>query len=42
MQAVDCDFYRWLEGDEDPAVRYHGEYMSQYGWADEMAGQLFR
>jgi two-component SAPR family response regulator len=31
--AVDCDYYRLLEGDETAAAAFRGEYMNQYPWA---------
>ena len=33
-EAIDCDYYRWLE--DYPAVinRFNGEYMSQYSWSE--------
>ena len=33
-EAVDCDFYRMLAGDEQAARQYTGEYMNQYSWAE--------
>lgn len=36
-QAVDCDLYRYLRGEEDAVSAYHGEYMIDYSWA-EMSG----
>ena len=37
---LDCDYYRFLEG--DPAARntYNGEFMSQYDWAETTIGLL--
>ncbi len=32
-EKVDCDLYRFFEGDEEAATSYRGEYMSNYAWA---------
>ncbi len=37
---VDCDYYRFLTGNTDHGCIYQGEFMSQYAWAEEIAGQL--
>ena len=39
---VDCDYYRFLQWDIDAVNRYSGEYMSNYSWAEFMAGHLDR
>lgn len=31
---LDCDYYRYLEGDEQAVNAYLGEYMKQYSWAE--------
>lgn len=31
---IDCDYYRWLDGDMSAINAYSGEYMSQYSWAE--------
>ena len=30
---IDCDMYRFLDGDEKTIESYRGEYMSSYSWA---------
>lgn len=40
--AVDCDYYRMLEGDEKAARQYIGEYMNQYSWAETTNSWLAR
>lgn len=35
-----CDFYDLLNGDEQATKKYLGEYMSEYGWAEERAAIL--
>ena len=39
-ERLDCDYYRMREGDPDAVNAYHGEYMSQYSWAELTAGRL--
>lgn len=41
-QKVDCDYYRFLEGDIDAINAFHGEYMSNYSWAEFTVGYLNR
>lgn len=33
-ELLDCDYYKMLEGDMDAVNSYHGEYMTDYSWAD--------
>lgn len=40
--VVDCDFYRFLEGDEDIQKTYSGEFMQQYSWAESENAHLER
>ena len=37
---LDCDYFRFLEGDAVARRMYNGEYMSQYSWAEPTIGQL--
>lgn len=37
---IDCDYYRFLDGEEDMIRGFHGEYMYQYSWAEETCGLL--
>lgn len=32
---LDCDYYRYLDGDPYAISRYTGEYMTQYSFAEE-------
>ncbi|WP_294373056.1 response regulator [uncultured Clostridium sp.] len=34
IEYIDCDYYRWVEGDVNAINAYNGEYMSQYSWAE--------
>lgn len=38
---VECDYYRYLEGDEEALDSYRGEYMSQYAWSEYSQGELW-
>ena len=40
VNQVDCDYYRFLEGDVAAVNSYHGEYMRQYSWAEMTLGAL--
>lgn len=42
MEEVDCDLYRILSGDTQAALKYNGEYLMEYSWAEERNGQLYR
>lgn len=33
-EKVDCDYYQWLNGTASGINAYHGEFMSQYSWAE--------
>ena len=39
-ELIDCDLYRFLEGDEEAVNSYFGEYMSQYAWANGTEARL--
>jgi len=32
-ELLDCDYYHYLEGDENAKALYKGEYMKQYDWS---------
>lgn len=38
--AVNCDYYRYLDGDDSVIKQYRGEYMNQYSWAEITNGSL--
>ena len=38
-EAIDCDFYRYMKQGAG-SVPFMGEYMAQYGWAEEMVAYL--
>lgn len=40
-ELVDCDFYRFLDGDDSAKKLYTGEYMSNYSWAQSTNAWLF-
>ena len=37
---VDCDYYRFLEGDVRAVNSFTGQYMSAYSWAEFTVGYL--
>ena len=39
-EMIDCDMYRFLNGDREAVNAYYGEYMSQYTWAAETEARL--
>lgn len=34
VSLVDCDYYHYLLDEDVPEAQYHGEFMSQYSWAE--------
>ena len=40
--AVNCDYYLFLEGDRQSIISFNEEYMSQYSWAEETLAKLTR
>lgn len=41
VRNVECDYYRYLEGDVAAINNYCGEYMSQFSWAEMTNGFLY-
>ena len=41
-ELVDCDYYRFLKMDVPSINAYTGEFMTQYSWAEFVAGYLDR
>lgn len=37
---IDCDYYKFMNGDADAINSYSGEYMAQYSWAEFTVGYL--
>ena len=37
---LDCDYFKFLDGDMDAVNSYRGEYMNQYSWAEVTHGFL--
>ena len=33
-KLIECDYFKYLEGDSTILNSYHGEYMNQYSWAE--------
>lgn len=40
LQNVQCDYYDYLAGKAEAEHLFHGEYMSQYNWAESTAANL--
>ena len=41
-EMIDCDLYRFSDGDRDAIDSYRGEYMSSYSWGEMTAAYLER
>ena len=39
-EKVECDYYQWLNGTVEGINAYHGEFMSQYSWAEFVNASL--
>lgn len=39
-EAVECDLYRILEGEEEAIQSYGGDYLKEYSWAESRTAQL--
>ena len=37
---IDCDYYKLLQGDEDASLKFTGEFMYQYSWAEPTAAWI--
>lgn len=37
---LDCDYYRFLQGDAEAVNRYRGDYLPLYSWAEFRNGEL--
>lgn len=42
VNLIDCDYYRYINGDKDPIIQFRGEYMNQYSWGEETKAALMR
>ena len=42
IARIDCDYYRYLEGDPGAIRAFNGRYMVQYAFADETRAELNR
>ncbi|MDY4011150.1 MAG: response regulator [Fusobacterium gastrosuis] len=36
FELIDCDYFKWIEDRFEGQKLYHGEYMAQYSWAEEV------
>lgn len=39
-KQIDCDYYRFLEGEVAAVNHYQGEFMAQYSWAEFITGRM--
>jgi len=39
---VECDYYQWKQGKAEGINAYHGEYMTQYSWAETTNANLYQ
>ena len=37
---VQCDLYRYIEGNKDAEIAFRGEYMFDYSWAEKTLGWI--
>ena len=42
IEMLDCDYYRYLDGDQKAIRQFKGEYMTQYEFAEETRDNLLR
>jgi two-component SAPR family response regulator len=40
VEKVTCDYYEYLDGREERKHEFHGEYMTNYSWAEETLATL--
>ena len=36
LDSIQCDYFKWIENIVEGRKLYHGEYMAQYSWGQEM------
>ncbi len=36
LECIQCDYFKWVENTAEGRKLYHGEYMAQYSWAEEI------
>lgn len=36
LDCIECDYFQWLYDSVEGRKLYHGEYMAQYSWAEEI------
>lgn len=42
ISKIDCDYFKFLNGDYNAHKAFNGEYMNQYSWAEKTLGTLLR
>lgn len=41
VNKIDCDYYRFLDGDVKAVNAYQGEFLPEYSWAEFSAAELY-
>ena len=41
-EKVDCDYFDWYAGKVQGINHYHGQYMTQYSWAELTNGDMYK
>lgn len=36
LDCIQCDYFKWVVNSQEGSQLYHGEYMAQYSWAEEV------
>lgn len=39
-EMIDCDYYNWLDGKDDPRSSFDGEFLSEYSWGEYILAEL--
>jgi len=37
---IECDYYRFLEGEKEAMIKFQGEFLTEYSWAEVYNGRL--
>lgn len=42
LDLIECDYFKWIDDSSKGQNLYHGEYMAQYSWAEEINALIER
>lgn len=42
LECIECDYFTWIKNRKEGSKLYHGEYMAQYSWAEEINALIER